>query len=132
MKKLVFFVLLISAISVFAFAQTYAVENVTGRVERESGGQRLAVKAGDRLDSETVLFTGVGASVALKAGEKIVTIPAARNGKVTDLVKAASGVRISGNIARTDTGAANRATAQIGTASARASEAAGDFNVAAE
>jgi hypothetical protein len=51
---------------------------------------------------------------------------------VADLASAASGVRISGNIAKTDTGAVTRTTAQASTASARASDAAQGEDIAAE
>ena len=131
MKKFGFLVALICVLAAFAFAESFTVQSVTGRVERESGSQKVAVKAGDTLDGETVIHTGVGASVVLKdAGDKTVTVPAARNGKVAELAKA--GVRIGGSVARTDTGAVSRTTAQVGTASARASDAAGDDEIASE
>ena len=133
MKKIVFLVILAGVITAFAFSDSFTVQSVTGRVERESGSQRIAVKAGDTLDSETVIHTSVGASVVLKdSGDKTVTVPAARNGKVAELTKASAGVRIGGNVARTDTGVANRTTAQVGTASARASDAAAGEDIAAE
>ena len=133
MKKIVFLLMFISLIAAFAFAENFTVQSLTGRVERESGKQRIALKVGDTLDGETRIFTSIGASVVLKdSAEKIVTVPAARNGKVADLAKAATGVRISGNVTRIDTSSTGRTTAQIGTASARASEAAGDLDMAAE
>ena len=138
MKKATFFVIFICLAAVLTFAESYTVQNVTGRVEREIGGNgaaaaRAIIKTGEMLDGETVIYTGIGSSIVLKdKGEKTTAVPAARNGKVSDLVKAATGVRISSNIARTDTSAVGRSNAQIGTASARASEAAGDWNIAAE
>ena len=131
MKKIGFVVALVCILAAFAFAESFTVQNVTGRVERESGSQKVAVKAGDTLDGETVIYTGVGASVVLKdSGDKTFTVPAARNGKVAELTKA--GVRIGGTVSRTDTGAVSRTTAQVGTASARASDAAGDDDIASE
>ena len=65
-------------------------------------------------------------------GEKSFTINGVRSGKLTDLTTIASGLHISGNIVKTDTASVIRATAQISTASARASEAAGDDDIAAE
>ena len=133
MKKIMILAVLACVITAFAFAEKFTVQNVTGRVERESNGQRTAVKAGDTLDGETVIYTGVGASIVLKDGvDKTFTVPAARNGKVAELAKAASGVRVSGSVARTDTGAVSRTTAQVSTASARASDAAKDEDIADE
>jgi hypothetical protein len=133
MKKLGFVLVMVCVLSVCAFAaENFTVQNVTGRVERESGGQRVAVKAGDTLDSDTVIHTGVGASVVLKSGEKTYNVPAARNGKVAELVGAAAAVRIGGTVTRTDTDALSRTTGQVGTASARASDAAGQEEIAAE
>jgi len=67
----------------------------------------------------------------LKEGDKTFTISAAKSGKVSELAFA-GGVKISGNIAKTDTAAVNRTTAQASTASARASEAAAGADIAAE
>jgi hypothetical protein len=134
MKKIIVLAVLACVITAFAFAsERFTVQDVSGRVERDSGGQRVAVKAGETLDGETVIYTSVGASVVLKSADgKTVTVPAARNGKVADLSKAASGVRIGGNVAKTDTGTVSRTTAQTGTASARASDQAGGDDIAAE
>ena len=132
MKRIMFFAIILCVAAGFAFGQSYTVQSVTGRVEKDSGGQRVAVKTGDSLDAAAVIYTGIGASLVLAQGEKTYTVPAARNGKVTDLAAASSGVRIGGNVARVETGAVNRTTAQIGTASARASDAARNEDFAAE
>jgi hypothetical protein len=134
MKKIIFLLVLACMITAFSFAaERFIVQDVTGRVERDSSGQRVAVKAGETLDGDTVIYTGVGASLVLKdADGKTITVPAARNGKVADLSKAAAGVRIGGNVARTDTAAVSRTTAQTGTASARASDQASGDDIAAE
>jgi len=132
MKRITVLVALLSAIAAGAFAQNYAVQGVTGRVQQEKGGGRVDVKIGDTLTAETIIYTGVGASLTLKDGEKTLTVPAARNGKVKELAAASGGVRINGNIAKTDTSAVTRTTAQTSTASARASDAAGDADIAAE
>ena len=112
------------------WAQNYTVQEVKGRVQKESGSSRIDVNAGDILGADTVIITGVGASLILKDGDKTLTVPSARNGKVSEL--ATSGVRISGNIARADTNAVTRTSAQVSTASARASDAAKDDDIAAE
>jgi len=132
MKKILIFAVLMAALTVCAFAQSYTVQSVTGRVQQEKGGNRIDIKAGDTLTAETIIHTGVGASLVLKEGDKTFTVTAARKGKVAELAAASSGVRISGNVAKTDTGAVNRTTAQTSTASARASDAAGDGDIAAE
>jgi len=132
MKKIIVFLILAFIVVAFAFGQNYTVQNVSGRVEREAAGQRVAVKAGDSLSADTVVYTSIGASLVLLQGEKTCTVPSARNGKVADLVVAATGIRIGGNVARTETGAVSRTTGQVSTASARASDAARDVDVAAE
>jgi len=131
MKKITVLLVLLFAMAVCAFAQTYTVQMVTGRVQQEKGGNRIDVKIGDTITADTVVYTGVGASLVIKEGEKTFTISAAKSGKVSELASA-SGVKISGNIAKTDTAAVNRTTAQASTASARASEAATDNDIAAE
>ena len=132
MKKIVVVVIMVCAMAAFVFGESFTVQNVTGRVQRESGKQKIDVKAGDTLDGETVISTGVGASIVLKSGEKTYNVPAARNGKVSELANAAAAVRIGGVVARTDTGVVGRTTGQVGTASARASDAAGAEDIASE
>jgi len=84
MKKIVFFAVLMLALTVCAFAQSYTVQSVTGRVQQEKGGSRVEVKAGEILSGDTVIYTGIGASIVLKEGDKTFTIKAARNGKVSE------------------------------------------------
>jgi hypothetical protein len=132
MKRIGFLVVIALTITAAAFAQNYTVESVTGRVQREAGNSRVNVVVGDILTADTVIHTGVGASLTLKSGDNSFTIAAARNGKVSELTTAASGVRIGGNITRVETDAASRTTAQVSTASARASDAAADDDIAAE
>ena len=131
MKKIAAFWAMLCAMVVSVFAQNFTVQSVSGRVQRESGAARVDVNAGDILSADTVIITGIGASVVLKEGDRTFTVPAAKNGKVAELVTSA-GVRIGGNIARTDTEAVSRTTAQTSTASARASDAAQDEDIAAE
>lgn len=132
MKKSIILIILVCGLAVCAFAQEYTVQNVSGRVQRESGNVRVDVKAGDIISADTVIHTGVGASVVLKSGDKTFTIQAMRNGKVAELAAASSGVRISGTVTRTDTSSVSRTTGQVSTASARASDAANDADIAAE
>ena len=132
MKKIGFLALIALAVTTVVFAQSYAVQEVTGRVEREAGNQRVAIKAGDTLNADTVIHTGIASSLVLKNGDNSFTVQAVRSGKVSELITAASNVRISGAITRVDTGQISRTTTQVSTASARASDAAEDEDIAAE
>ena len=133
MKKITILVLLACMITVFAFSQNFTVQSVNGRVEREAGSQRVEVKPGEILGSDTVIYTLVGASVVLiDESGRPVTVPSARNGSVAELTRASAGIRIGGNVASTNTGTVTRTVAQVGTASARASDAAREEDIAAE
>jgi len=133
MKKLLVFAILICVVTAFGFADKFTVQSVTGRVERESGAQKVAVNAGDVLDGSVLIRTFAAASVVLRDEKgKTVTVSARRNGSIAELVKASSGVQIGGNISHTETGTVNLTGAQSGTASARSSDAAGDDGIAAE
>jgi len=132
MRNLLVFAIIFCVVTAVAFASDFTVQTVTGSVERVAGNQRVAVKAGDALNSDTVIHTGQGASVVLRAANgRTITVPAAQNGTVADLTR--PGVRIGGNVSQTNTDAVNRTAAGgSGTASARASDAAGGDDIAAE
>ncbi|MCL2721300.1 MAG: hypothetical protein FWD47_08180 [Treponema sp.] len=132
MKKIVLLIAGLCVLTGFVFAQSYTVQSVTGRVQRESGNTLIDVRVGDILTNDTVIQTGVGASLVLAEGERTFTISAARSGTIGELAAAASGIRINGNITRADTGSTTRAAGQVSTASARASDAAEDDDIAAE
>ena len=137
MKKILVFTVMACVLAGSVLAQSgsqasYTVQSVTGRVQREAGNARVDVKIGDILTSDAVVHTGVGASLVLREGEKSFTIPPVRSGRIGDLVVAGTGMRISGNVSRVETGAAARATTQVATASARAADAAEDDDIAAE
>jgi hypothetical protein len=132
MRKGILVLLIAFAVTLTAAAQNYSVETVTGRVQKVSGTNRVDIKEGDILPADTVIQTGVGASLVLRQGDDTFTIPAARNGNLEELISASSGVRINGNVARVDTATATRTTGQVTTASARASDAAEDDDIAAE
>jgi hypothetical protein len=132
MKKLVFFTVLACVVAAFTFAQSYTVQSVSGRVQQEANGVRVDVKAGDTLNADTIVHTGIGASLVLIDGGKTLTVPAAKSGTVTELSVAASGVRITGNVTQVNTGTVARTTGQVSTASARASDAAQGEDIAAE
>ena len=132
MKRFLLIAIMVCAAAVSAFAQSYTVQSVTGRVQREAGSGRVDVKSGDVLAADIIVHTGIGSTLVLKDGDKTLTVPAARSGKVAELAAAASGVRIGGNVIRTDTSEMKRSTGQVSTASARASDAAADEDIVAE
>jgi len=130
MKRLILMAILVCAAAAFVFAENFTVVSVTGRVEKESGNQRVEVRADEVLDGNVIIHTGVGASIVLRdESGRSVTVAAGRNGSVAELAAAATpSIQQRGTINRTDTSAAGRTTAQVGTASARGSvsQAAGD------
>jgi len=132
MKKMIFLTILMGMVTAFVFADNFTVVSVTGRVEKESGNQRIEVRTNEVLDGNVIIHTGVGASVVLRdESGKSVTVSAGRNGSVTELTRVTTpSVRVGGTISRTDTSATGRTTAQVGTASARASTSVVDIQVA--
>ena len=133
MKKVVLVVLIAMAVTAAVAAQSYTVQSVSGRVQREAGNSRIDIAVGDVLSADTIIHTGIGAALVVRVGERTVNIPAAQNGmRLAELVASGSGIRISGNVVQVDTGAVSRTTAQVGTASARASDAAEDDDITAE
>jgi hypothetical protein len=132
MKRTLLFAILVCVVTAFTYAQSYTVQSVSGRVQQEANGVRVDVKAGDTLNADTIVHTGIGASLVLTDGGKTLTVPAAKSGTVTELSVAASGVRISGNVSLVNTNAVTRTTGQVSTASARASDAAQGEDIAAE
>ena len=138
MKRIVFLLLITLVFTALLSAQqgaaTYTVQSVTGRVQREAeANNRIDIAVGDVLSADTIIHTGIGASLVLRDGERTINIPAAQNGRrLADLLAGATGVRISGNVVQVDTGSVSRTTGQVSTASARASDAAEDDDIAAE
>jgi len=129
MKKIVFALLITLAVTMAVSAQDYLVQEVTGRVERDTGGGKWEpIKAGETLKAETIVRTVVGASLTVKSGDQLLAVGPMKNGKLADL--AGGGViQIQGRVSQTDTSAVNRNTGRIGTASARASSAAAEIEV---
>ncbi|MCL2044467.1 MAG: hypothetical protein FWG89_10045 [Treponema sp.] len=133
MKKIAFVMLIALAVTATISAQTYTVQSVTGRVQREAGNSRIDIAVGDVLSADTVIHTGIGAALVLHDGERTVTIPAAQNGKrLAELVTSGSGIRIGGNVVQVDTGAAGNIRGHTQTASTRSAEAAEDDDITAE
>ena len=130
MKKFLILAFLLSAVVAFAFAD-FTVTSVTGTVERINGNQRIAVKAGDTLAANVIINAAEGASLILRAANgRTITISGERNGTVAELTRV--GVNIGGNVSRTNTDAVNRQTTGTVGGTARASDAAGDEDIAAE
>jgi hypothetical protein len=131
MKKfcaLLFFGLVFS-VMVFA-ADTYTVQSVTGKVEREvSPGKWEALAVGTTLTGATVVNTGINSTLVLKSGSQSVTVPAMKKGTVETLAAAgsAAGIRIGGKVSGNETAVSARGTVTTSTASTRASEAAEDL-----
>jgi hypothetical protein len=131
MKRIIFLMVIALAVTVSVAAQSYTVQSVSGRVQREAGNNRIDIVVGDVLPSSTVIHTGIGSSMVLTEGERTYNVLAAQNGRVADLVTRSSNIRVSGNVTVVDTSTGRR-TGQISTASARASDAAADDDIAAE
>jgi hypothetical protein len=127
-KNLVLILLVAFAVAGTAFAlENYTVQKVSGKVEREKNGVWEAVKTGDIVTGETVLRTAIGASVTLVTGGTTSVIGPAKNGTVTALIRGR--IQIGGQVSKTDTEESERTTGRVGTASARASDAAGELPV---
>jgi hypothetical protein len=111
MRKTIYAVFLLGAVfaaTVFADGDEYAVESVTGKVEREvSPGKWQAVARGMILDPATVIDTGFDAQLVLNTGGSFVIINARQKGTVKSLIDGASvsGVRISEEAAESEAGA---------------------------
>jgi hypothetical protein len=132
MKKIMLLLIIMTA-AVAAFAQSFTVQNVSGRVEREtSGGKWEVVKAGDALTGDTVIRTGIGAKLTLASDARTFSVGAVQTGSVTSLAGNTAVIRIDGRVAQTDTGEVSRTTGRVSTASARASDAAVEEDIAAE
>jgi hypothetical protein len=134
MKKAVLILIVFMAISGAVFAQSFTVQSVSGRVEREAGGGKWeAVNAGDTLANDAVIRTGIGARLVLASSEgRTFSVGAVQTGTVGSLAGNSGGIRIDGKVAQTDTGAVSRSTGRVSTASARAGEGAAEEDIAAE
>ena len=133
MKKTLFVLIAFMAAGGAAFAQSFTVESVSGRVERETaGGKWEAVKAGDALEGGVVVRTGIGARLTLASGGRTFSVGSVRSGTVASLAGNGTGIRIDGRVAQTDTAPVSRTTGRVSTASARAVDAAEAEDIAAE
>ena len=133
MKKLFALLLvLFTGTMLFAAANTYVVESVTGDVKYESApGKFDNVKVGQELSASTVIKTGLSASVVVKYDGKSITIKAKQSGTIEQLYIAAAptkGGLKKQSIAKADAvDSADGKREGVSTASSRASEAKADF-----
>jgi hypothetical protein len=133
MKKMLLVLIVFMAISGAVFGQSFTVQSVSGRVERETGGGKWeVVKAGDTLTGEAVIRSGIGARLVLVSGEQTFSVGAVQTGQLAALAGNAGSIRIEGRVAQTDTGEVSRTTGRVSTASARAGDAAAEEDIAAE
>jgi hypothetical protein len=132
MKKMLLAVIVLMAIGSAAFGQSFTVQSVSGRVERETGGVWEAVKAGDTLTGEAVIRTRIGARLTLASDGRTFSVGAVQTGTIAFLAGNSGSIRIDGRVAQTNTGAVSRTTGRISTASARAGDAATEEDIAAE
>lgn len=133
MKKYLILIL-ISMMAVPLFAQ-YTATDVRGRVELETSPNIWQIVSnGDNLTGACVIRTGLGASVVFEDPEGVAhVILSNRVGMIVDLIHDNQRIRLNvGNITRVDTAPSGRVTRAIPTASARASDAAGDLDIAEE
>ncbi|MDR2159300.1 MAG: hypothetical protein LBP23_04440 [Treponema sp.] len=132
MKKLLLVLIIAAAVGGAAFGQSFTVQSVSGRVERETGSSWEVVKTGDTLAGDAVIRTGIGAQLTLASEGRTFSVGAVQTGPLASLAGSGPGIRIDGRAAQTDTGEVSRNTGRISTASARASDAAAEEDIAAE
>jgi len=122
MKKLILTVLIVTAVSAAAFAQSYALNKVTGTIEYLDGKDWKAVSEKTALSSDTQLRSKrIGSSLEITQGAELITIRPLTEGKtVSELLKNVK--QISSN-STYDASEASRERGSAITASARASDA---------
>ena len=130
MKRYFFILLFTVSAAAVSFAQNYTVQEVSGRVEKSLGNNTWGiVKAGDILNADTVIRTGMDAYVTVKTGEQVLRIDSSKTGKIPELGGGGSVIRIQGRISETDTSAVKRITGRVASGSARASNAADEIEI---
>ena len=134
MKRFLVTMVIALAVTAAVCAQSgsagYTVQEVTGRVERDAGnGKWEAVKTGETLRADAVIRTVIGASLTVKDGDNILTVGPMKNGKLADIVSDGAAIQIQGKVSQTDTDAVSRTGGRLSTASARASDAAGEIEI---
>jgi len=129
MRKL-FFVLVIALAVTTAVSAQYVVQEVTGRVERDAGNGRWeAVSAGETLRADAVIRTMIGANLIVRNGDDVLAVGAMKNGRLSELLSGGAAIQIQGRVSQVDTGEGGRSSGRLSTASARASDAAGEIEI---
>jgi hypothetical protein len=129
MKRMLM-LLIISLAATTIFAQSFTVQEVTGRVERDTGnGNWTAVTRGETLRADSVIRTVIGSSLTVRNGDQVLTVPAMKNGRLSDIAGIGAAITIQGRVSETDTSAVRDNAARVTTASARASDAAGEAEI---
>jgi len=129
MKRVILILVIVFAVTMAVSAQTYTVQEITGRVEQNAGGRWEPVNVGDTLRADAVIRTLIGARLSIRSGNDILTVGAMRNGILMELLDNSAVIQLQDRVSHTDTEATERISGRVTTASARASDAAGDFEL---
>jgi hypothetical protein len=130
MRKFILILVIALAVTMAVSAQNYTVQEISGRVEREAGsGKWEAVQVGETLKADTVIRTVIGSNLTLKNGDDVLVVGPMKTGKLSEVAGSGSVIQV-GRVSSTNTSAANREVGRISTASSRASDAAGDIDLA--
>ena len=129
MKKVILLVVIIFTAAA-VYAQNYTVQEVTGRVERETtGGNWVPVNVGDSLRADTMIRTLIASNLTVKTGDQVLAVGPMQTGKLREVAGSASVIQIQGRVIQTDTGEVGRSTGRVTTASARAGDAASEIDL---
>ena len=118
-------------ISILALATSYSleytVERFSGRVEVMSDGDWVPIQTGMILTDSSEVRTGIGASLTITEDARRAHVLRG-SGTVKSLIDAnPARITITGGVNQVDVEVRTRTTARVPTASARASDAAGDL-----
>jgi hypothetical protein len=130
MKRVLMILIVATVAAMAASAESYTVQEVTGRVERDAGGGRWeTVTAGDTLRADAVIRTVIGSSLTVRAGDQVLAVGPMKTGKLEDIAGSGGVIRIQGRVSEVETGAVARGTGRVNTASARAGDAAAEIEL---
>ena len=133
MKTLILAVFIAMAAAAVTFAQSYTVQEISGRVERDAGGGKWElVKVDESIKAGTVIKTGIGASLKVKIDDQELIVGPAKTGKIEEIAGKGVGINLQSKVSETDTSAAGRSSGSAVTASARAGSAAAEIDIAEE
>ena len=131
MKKIILAALFAMAVTAAALAQSYTVQEVKGKVEQKVGNEWKAILKDDVLKADTIVSTGIGASLTVKTGDQVLTVKAmVTEKKLSEAAGSGVVINIQNKISQTDTSAVSSNTERVSTASTRASDAAAETEFA--